>query len=116
MEEELYSSLLSKKKLEELLDRAGIVDAVAREAEWQRLKEYFLFEVMKLTVARLPEEDKKKLEEGLNPEVEEDRKKYYRKIDELIRAKKLAEEVMKEIFKEAVVGAYSDYVNKIKQP
>lgn len=116
MEEELYSSLLSKKKLEELLDKAEIVDPKVREAEWQRLRECFLFEVMKLAVARLSEEDKKKLGDGLNPEAEEDRKKYYRRVDELIRAKKLAEEVMKEIFKEAVVAAYNDYVNKMKQP
>ena len=116
MEEELYSALLSKKKLEELLDKAGIADPTAREAEWQILKEYFLFEVMKLVVTKLSEEDKKKLEEGLNPETEEDRKKYYQRVDELIRAKKLTDEVMKEVLKEAAITAYNDYVNKVKQP
>ena len=111
----MYSALLSKKKLDELLDKAGIVDPKAREAEWQILKEYFLIEVMKLTVAKFSEEDKKKLEEALNQEEQEERKRYNHREDEFIRAKKLADEVMKEVWKEAAIAAYNGYVNKIKQ-
>ena len=114
MDEQLYSAILSKQKLDELLDRASITDPKAREVEWQTVKEFFLFEVMKLVVGKIGDGERKKLGEGLNHEAEEDRKKYYQRVNEYINAKKLSGEVMKEILKEAAVAAYNDYSDKIK--
>lgn len=115
MEEELYTALLSKKRFNELLDKMGIVEPEKREAEWKALKEFCLFEVLKLVVGDLPEAEKQKLGEGLDSEKEADRKKYYQRVNEYILAKKLSREAMLGVLKKAVEAAYNDYADKIKQ-
>ncbi|MEK7525253.1 MAG: hypothetical protein AAB548_02680 [Patescibacteria group bacterium] len=115
MTKELYSALLSREKFDELLDKMGIVEPEKREAEWQSLREFFLIEIMRSVVMGMAETEKLKLEAGLNPENEDDRKKYYQRVDEYILAKKLSKERMTEVLKEAVEAAYNDYADKVKQ-
>lgn len=115
MEEQLYEALLSKKKFEELMDKVGIVNPDDREKEWKSLKEIYLFEVLRLTAFGLSDEEKIKTRNGLDPNKEEDRKEYYRRVNEHILAKRIPKEKMDEIFKKAIEEAYKDYLEQFKE-